>query len=86
MLAPRFSIRTALAVLTVCAVVSLLAGVAVRGQMWAWGITIGALSILVAALVHAAWFGLVWLFSLLPTSRRRAGGSSLPGPVRLPAK
>ncbi|MEX2317824.1 MAG: hypothetical protein WD669_11770 [Pirellulales bacterium] len=76
MLAPRFSIRTLLAVLTVGAIVFLLAGVAVRGELWAWGVTIGALSVVVAALVHAAWFGLVWLFAQLPASRKETGPSS----------
>ena len=70
MLAPRFSIRTLIAILSVCAIIFLLAGMARRGEMWAWGVTIGAMSLAVGALAHAAWFGIVWLFAQLPKSLR----------------
>jgi hypothetical protein len=60
MLVPRFTIRTLLVVLTIGAFVSVIAGMAVRGQSWAWGVTIGLLSLGLTALVHAAWFGIVW--------------------------
>ncbi len=73
MLAPRFSIRTLLVLVAVGAIVSLIAGMAVRGQMWAWGVTIGAASLILTLLVHAAWFGVVWLFSQLPAARREGG-------------
>jgi hypothetical protein len=67
MILPRFTIRTAFAVVTACAVVFLIAGTAYRGQTWAWGVTIAVLSLLITALVHAAWFGVVWLFTQLPS-------------------
>lgn len=67
MLIPRFSIRAALAVVSGCAVVFLIAGMAARGQAWAWGVTIGVFSLAVTALVHASWFGIVWLFAQLDT-------------------
>jgi hypothetical protein len=70
MLAPRFTIRTALGLLTAGAVIFLVAGMAVRGETWAWGITIGILSVGVAALTHAFWFGVLWLFSQLPSRDR----------------
>jgi hypothetical protein len=70
MLAPRFSIRTLLVMISGGAVVFLVAGMAVRGQLWAWGVTIAALSVAVAAVAHGAWFGLVWLFAQLPTQHR----------------
>jgi len=76
MLIPRFTIRTMLAVLTAGAVVFLLAGMAVRGETWAWGVTIGVLCVVVTALAHAAWFGLVWLFAQLPSSRRAVGDAA----------
>jgi hypothetical protein len=60
MLLPRFTIRALLVMLTVCAFVFVIAGMAVRGQHWAWGITIGILSLAFTLLVHAAWFGAVW--------------------------
>ena len=45
MLLPRFTIRALLVVLTISAFVFVIAGMAVRGQHWAWGITIGILSL-----------------------------------------
>jgi hypothetical protein len=70
MLAPRFSIRTLLAIVTGGAVVFLVAGMAVRGEIWAWGVTIGVFSLLLTMLIHAAWFGVAWLFAQLPGSQR----------------
>jgi hypothetical protein len=67
--------RTILVVMTGCAVLSVLLGVAARGQMWAWGLVIGVASLAVTALVHVAWFGIVWLFSRLET--RRTGGAAV---------
>ena len=63
MLLPRFTIRALLAMLTICAFVFVIAGMAVRGQHWAWGITIGILSLAFTLLVHAAWFGAVWMLA-----------------------
>ncbi len=63
LLLPRFSIRTLLGLLTLCAVAFLIAGMAYRGQYWAWGVTIGLASVVVTALVHAAWFGVVWFLA-----------------------
>jgi Na+/melibiose symporter-like transporter len=59
MLLPRFTIRALLVMLTICAFVFVIAGMAVRGQHWAWGITIGILSLAFTMLVHAAWFSVV---------------------------
>jgi hypothetical protein len=67
MLLPRFSIRTLLVMLTACAAVVWIVGMAYRGQNWAWGASIGILSLGFVALVHAAWFGLIWLFVKMPT-------------------
>lgn len=78
MLVPRFTIRTLLAVLTGAAVVFLVAGMAVRGETWAWGVTIGFFFLVVTALAHAAWFGLVWLFAQLPAKRQEGGGDGSP--------
>ena len=67
MLLPRFTIRTLLAVLTVCAVAFVMVGTAYRGQYWAWGVTIALISLIVTAFAHAVWFGIVRLFvRLLP--------------------
>jgi hypothetical protein len=65
MLLPRFSIRTALAILTVVAVISLFAGQALGGQAWAFGLTIAVVSVPLALLVHAGFYGLVMGFAKL---------------------
>jgi hypothetical protein len=70
-LLPRFSIRTLLGLLTVCAIVFVIAGMAYRGQYWAWGITLGMASLAVAALIHAALFGLVWLLGQRSAAEQR---------------
>jgi hypothetical protein len=62
MLLPRFTIRTLLVILTVCAFVFVMVGTAFRGQYWAWGVTIAIVSMIVTALTHVAWFGLVSFF------------------------
>ena len=71
MLLPRFTIRALLVMLTVCAFVFVIVGMAFRGQHWAWGVTIGLLSLMFMALVHSAWFGAVWLLSQLASTQRR---------------
>jgi hypothetical protein len=78
MIAPRFNLRTLLAALTVGSVVFLVAGMAVRGQMWAWAITISVFSLAIAALTHAAWFGVIWMFAKLPTTQTLATSSPMP--------
>jgi hypothetical protein len=70
MIVPRFTIRTLLLILTVGALVSIIAGFAIRGQQWAWGITIGLLSLAFTALVHAAWFGVVWIISRVSSQQQ----------------
>lgn len=59
---PRFTIRTLLAMITLAAIVFVMIGTATRGQYWAWGVTIGLVSVIATALAHAAWFGIVWMF------------------------
>jgi hypothetical protein len=70
-LLPRFSIRVLLALVTICAFVFVVVGTAARGQNWAWGVSIAVASLVVTALVHAAWFGVVWLFAkvLVPQAK-----------------
>lgn len=69
MLVPRFTIRALLVLLTVSAVAFVIVGMAFRGQNWAWGVSIGLLSLLLTALVHAAWFGVVWIFTRMPSAQ-----------------
>jgi hypothetical protein len=61
-LVPRFTIRTLLVIITLAAIVFVMIGTATRGQYWAWGVTIGLVSIIITGLAHAAWFGIVWMF------------------------
>jgi len=70
-LVPRYSIRALLGILTVCAIAFVIAGMAYRGQYWAWGVTIGLASLVVAAFVHASLFGLVCLFARRSQRRNR---------------
>jgi hypothetical protein len=70
MLAPRFSIRALLILVTGGAVFFLVAGMAVRGEAWAWGVTIAALCLVAAALAHALWFILVAMFARLTSHRQ----------------
>jgi hypothetical protein len=70
MLLPRFTIRALLVILTICAFVFVIAGMAVRGQHWAWGITIGIVSVAFTLLIHAAWFGAVWALARLQSRKQ----------------
>jgi hypothetical protein len=63
MVLPQFSIRTAFIAVSGFAIVCLVLGLAVRGSVWAWGISIAAASLLVTAFVHAMLFFGVWLFT-----------------------
>jgi ABC-type uncharacterized transport system permease subunit len=67
MLMPQFSIRATLAFVTAAAFVFVVAGFAYRGQDWAWGVVIALVSLGVTALVHGAWFGVVWMFAQIPS-------------------
>jgi hypothetical protein len=71
MLLPRFSIRTLLVLLTLGAVASVIIGTAFRGQNWAWGASIGLLSLFVTALFHAAWFAAIWGVTERSSARRK---------------
>lgn len=62
MLLPRFSIRTALAILTGVAVISLFAGQALGGRAWALALTVAVATVPVALLVQAAFFTLASSF------------------------
>ena len=74
MLVPRFTIRALLVMLTISAFAFVIVGMAFRGQNWAWGVSIGLLSLLVTAVVHAAWFGIIWIFAQMPSARQKEPG------------
>jgi len=67
MLLPQFTLRSVLAATAVCAVLFLFVGIAYRGETWAWGATIGILSLGVVAIVQALFFCIVWCFAQLFT-------------------
>jgi hypothetical protein len=56
MLLPRFSLRTLLVVITGVAIVSLFAGQALGGRVWAVGLTVAAVSVPAALAVQAVFF------------------------------
>jgi hypothetical protein len=62
-LLPRFSIRSLLLIVTGCSLVFVVVGMAAQGRFWAWGVTVAMASLVLTALVHAALFGIVWMFS-----------------------
>ena len=81
MFLPRFTIRVALFAVTCCALVFVVVGMAFRGETWAWGISIGLISLGVTLVVHAAWFGLVWVFARLPAAEHpMQPAATAPGP------
>jgi hypothetical protein len=79
MVFPRFTIRTLLAITAGCAVLFLVLGLAFRGQSlaWAWGLSIGVISIAATALVHAAWYVLVSMFARLPAKTESVSPSNV---------
>jgi hypothetical protein len=77
-LVPRFTIRALLVMITVAAIVFVMIGTASRGEdSWAWGITIGLVSVIITALAHAAWFGIVWMFMRIAHSQEAPSESPL---------
>jgi hypothetical protein len=76
MLLPRFGIRTLLILLTLGAVASVIIGTGFRGQNWAWGASIGILSLFVTAFFHAAWFAAIWgIARRQPTPQKQPDGT-----------
>lgn len=86
MLLPRFTIRSMLLVATGVALVSIFAGQALVGKIWAMGVTAAVVSIPAALLMQAAFFAVGsafarWLGPQEIVARTSRGGierSSLP--------
>ncbi len=72
MLIPRYSLRTILIIVTVCAVMFLVISLGVQGTQWAAGVSIGLLALAVILIAHASTFFLAWLFAVLIRSVSRA--------------
>jgi hypothetical protein len=85
-LVPRFTIRTLLVMITLAAIVFVMIGTATRGQYWAWGVTIGLVSVVITAFAHAAWFGIVWMFMRMSQGQPAPIASAMPpgGDLRAP--
>lgn len=82
MLLPRFTIRTALAILTGVAVISLFAGQALGGRAWAFGLTVAVVSVPFALAVHAAFFALGSMFAKLITPEESIARTSRGAVIR----
>lgn len=78
MLFPRFTLRTILLVITGSALLFVVVGAAVRGHTWAVGVTAAVVSVLLAAVIHAGWFGIVWLIARLSPAESTGGHNSPP--------
>jgi hypothetical protein len=56
MLAPQFSLRRLLAVVTLCGFVCLIVAAAVQGQMWAEAVVIALVGLVATIVVHGVLF------------------------------
>ena len=80
-LLPQYSIRLMLAIAAALAGVFSIVGLAVRSHSWAIGVTVGAGALAVALVTYAAFFGILWLFSVVASpllDRRRFRGGHVP--------
>jgi len=85
-LLPQYSIRLMLGITASVAGVFSVVGLAVRGHGWAIGLSLGVAGISIALVTYAAFFGLLWVFSVVsspilnrrfkPGRRTMAGASS----------
>jgi hypothetical protein len=73
MLLPRFSIRSILSVMAICAVYFLTVGLAIRGSIWAAGVAIALTSLALTALVHAALFGVCYYIATRSRAKQGEG-------------
>jgi hypothetical protein len=80
MLIPQFSIRWLLALMTVCAVVFSIVGLAARGHAWAAGVSVGIGALVVLAFVYGSLFAVVWTFSVVTAPLRGGGAGSETSP------
>ncbi len=64
-LLPQYSIRLMLGITAALAGVFSILGLAVRGQSWAIGISVGLGGLVVAMLTYVVFFGILWVFSVV---------------------
>ncbi len=86
-LLPQYSIRLMLGITASVAVVFSVVGLAVRGHGWAIGISLGVTGVTIALVTYAAFFGILWVFSVVSSpflnrrfkpGRRTMAGTSSP--------
>jgi hypothetical protein len=69
MLVPQFSIRQILAVVTALSVFSLVASLAIRGQVWALAVVIAGLTLALAFVLYGLCFFAAWCISRFRPAR-----------------
>lgn len=80
MLVPQFSLRWLFAITALCAGVFSIVAFGVRGHRWAMGVTVAIVALVILMLVHAALFGIVWLFTSLAGRGRDKSGQPAGSP------
>lgn len=79
MLAPQFSLRSLLALVSVAGIFFVIVSLAARGSLWAIAISLAVVSLAALLLLHAGAFFLLWLFSLLvPAGRKKSTPGNSP--------
>ena len=71
MLAPQFSLRRLLAWVTASAFVCLIVAAAVRGRMWAAGVVVALVGLVIIMMVHALTFEMITLLGRIRDGARR---------------
>ena len=61
---PQFSLRLMLSITALTAGFFSIVGLALRGHGWAIGVSLGVAGLLIAFGTYAAFFGLLWVFSV----------------------
>lgn len=82
MLLPRFSLRITLAVLTSAAAFFLVVAEAVRGSLWALGLSVAVGSVLVALFTYAIFFAICTFFGRIVGVEQVVAKTSRGGIVR----
>jgi hypothetical protein len=76
MILPRYSLRVILLVVAICAVLSLVVSLGLRGKPWAAGVSMGLLALLVTMILGALSFALIWAFTAALGGSRRSDSTS----------
>jgi uncharacterized membrane protein len=66
---PQFTIRWLLGLMTVCGVISSIIALAMRGHLWALGISVALGTLVLFMLIAACLFLIVWIFTGFGASR-----------------